>query len=133
MKRVIVVEHDDATIELLAELLASEGLTPLCYPEWPVNLTDLENTQADLLILDLEPGDPYNALERLGELRRHPVTRSLPVIVNSTDERMLAQLEAKLRDFGCAALSKPFDLNDFIALVGASLNGKRGQAGPMVG
>jgi hypothetical protein len=32
--RVIVVDHDESTTELIADLLQSEGLAPLCCPAW---------------------------------------------------------------------------------------------------
>lgn len=125
MKRVIVVDHDQATAELIAEFLRSEGFVPLCYPEWPISLACIDNARADLLILDLGLGHPTGALDLLGQLRRQQGTQALPVIVNTTDERMLEQLAGALHQLGCASLVKPFDLDEFLALIGACLGTKR--------
>jgi DNA-binding response OmpR family regulator len=126
-KRVIVVDHDQATSELIAELLRSEGLAPLSYPTWLLSVACIERAQADLLILDLGMSDPSLSLELLGDLRRNVPTRVLPVIVNSTDDRMLARIAEPLRDLGCITLAKPFDLDEFSALIGACLRTWPGQ------
>lgn len=122
MKRVVVVDQDQATAELIAEFLKSEGFAPLGYPEWPASLASIDDAQADLLILELGPGDPNSTLHLLGALRRRPGTQALPVIVNSTDDRLLEDLAGELHDLGCAALAKPFDLNQFLALIGMCLD-----------
>src|SRR3954471_15118419 len=83
--RVIVVDHDSATTELIAEILASIGCVPLCYATGLLSVASIDQARAHLLILELVPGDSGAALDLLGELRKNPQTRALPVIVNSTD------------------------------------------------
>jgi DNA-binding response OmpR family regulator len=126
-KRVIVVDADTETTRLMAELLRSEGYAPLCYPTWLLSVECIEHAQANLLILELGLGDYSVALELLGELRRNCHTRALPVIVDSTDDRLLQRLAAPLRELGCAMLSKPFDLDDFFSVINACLDTGRSQ------
>lgn len=121
-KRVIVVDYDDATTELIAELLRSEGIVPLCCSAWPVSVGFIEQMQAHLLILELGPGDPSAALDLLGELRQNPHTRALPVIANSTDERLLERLAEQLHTLGCLILAKPFELDDFFSSISLYLD-----------
>jgi len=130
-KRAIVVDHDQATSELIAELLRGEGIAPLCYPSWLLSVACIKQAQANLLILDLGLGDSSILLDLLGELRGNIHTRRLPVIVNSTDERMLGWLAEPLHDLGCLTLAKPFDLDEFSALVGACLRAWPGQIGDL--
>lgn len=111
--RVIVVDHDSATTELIAEILASIGCVPLCYATGLLSVASIDQARAHLLILELVPGDSGAALDLLGELRKNPQTRALPVIVNSTDNHLLDGLAVSLRDLGCMMLAKPFDLEDF--------------------
>jgi DNA-binding response OmpR family regulator len=120
-QRVIVIDYDAATTELIAELLESEGHRPICYPALPISAACIEQTQARLLILELGLGDPGAALALLGALRRNAGTRALPVIVNSTDDRLLERLAAPLRDLDCAILAKPFELDDFFSLISVCL------------
>jgi DNA-binding response OmpR family regulator len=124
---VIEVDHDHATSELIAELLKSEGFVPLCYPAWILSVACIEQAQASLLILGLGPGDPSAALDLISELRRNAHTCVLPVIVNSTDDRLLERQAESLRDLGCIMLAKPFDLDEFSALIGACLRAWPGQ------
>jgi len=121
-KRVIVVDNDTETSKLMAELLRSEGYAPLCYPSWLLSVASIEHAQANLLILELGLGDPHGALDLLGELRRNCRTRALPVIVDSTDNRLLERLAEPLSALGCLRLAKPFELDDFFASVGVCLD-----------
>jgi len=121
-KRVIVVDHDAETIKLIAELLKEAGCAPLCYPTWLLSAGCIAQAQANLLILELEPGDPSALLDLLGELRRNGHTRALPVIVDSTDDRLLERLADPLRELGCMVLAKPFMLDDFFASIQVCLN-----------
>jgi DNA-binding NtrC family response regulator len=116
-KRVIIVDSDSATTELIAEIITSIGCESLCYARWLLSAESIERAQAQLLILELIPGDSSAVLDLLGELRRNPHTRALPVIVNSTDSQLLDQLAESLRDLSCAMLAKPFELDDFFSSI----------------
>ena len=70
--RVIVVDHDESTTELIADLLKSEGLAPLCCSASLLSVACIEQMQANLMILDLGLGDPSTALDLIDELRRNP-------------------------------------------------------------
>jgi DNA-binding NtrC family response regulator len=124
-RRVIVIDYDAATTELIAELLKSEGLMPICYPALPSSAVCIEQAQARLLILELGLGNPCAALALLGALRQNAGTHALPVIVNSTDDRLLERLAAPLRDLDCAILAKPFELDNFFSLVSGCLEPDR--------
>ena len=126
--RVIVADHDKATTELIAELLKSEGFAPLCCAAWLLSVAFIEQTQAHLIILDLSLRDPRAALDLIGELRRNPPTSALPVIVSSTDDRLLERLAEPLRDLDCIVLAKPFELDDFFAAIRVCLYAGRSQA-----
>jgi len=121
-KRVMVVDSDVETTALIAELLKSEGFAPLCFPNWLLSVASIEQAQANLLILELGLGDPGPALELLGELRRNCRTRGLPVIVDSTDNRLLDRLAKPLYELGCVVLAKPFDLDDFFSSISLCLD-----------
>jgi len=82
----------------------------------------IEQAQAHLLILECGLGDPGPTLALLGELRRNAPTRALPVIVDSTDNRLLARLAEPLRELGCVGLAKPFELDDFFSSIRSSLD-----------
>jgi DNA-binding response OmpR family regulator len=121
-KRVIIVDHDEATTQLIAELLAGEGYDPLSCSAWLLSVAFIEQVQANLMILDLSLTNPSAVLDLISELRRNASTRTLPVIVNSTDQRQLEQLAVPLYDLGCVVLAKPFELDDFFSTIYVCLN-----------
>ena len=132
--RAIIVDHDAATTDLIAELLASVGFVPLCCSTWAISVACIEQAQAQLLVLDLDMGDPNSMLALLGELRQNMPTRALQVIVVSTDDRLLEQIAEPLRELSCVALAKPFELDDFFSSVSlcrdtgaATCNGSRAE------
>jgi CheY-like chemotaxis protein len=125
IQRVIVVDQDVETVRLIAELLKDEGYAPLCYPSWLLSVACIAQAQASLLILELGPGDPSPELDLLTELRQHSYIHSLPVIVISTDQRLLARMAQPLHDLDCIALAKPFELDDFFSSVRESLHASR--------
>jgi DNA-binding response OmpR family regulator len=120
-KRVLIVDHYDATVDLLAEILQSEGYTPICCGQGGLNTNWIADARADLMILELGLGNPSDMLQLLRELRQHPSTAALPVIVNSTDDQLLARLAEELRGLGCVGVSKPFDVDGLLMLVGTRL------------
>jgi DNA-binding response OmpR family regulator len=122
IQRVIVVDQDAETVRLIAELLKDEGYVPLCYPSWLLSMECIAQAQADLLILEFGPGDPSAALDLLAELRQDSYIHSLPVIVISTDERLLARHAQPLHDLGCITLAKPFELDDFFSSIRKSVH-----------
>ena len=120
-KRVMIVEHYNATEDLFVDILKSEGYAPICCPGEDLNATCILDAQADLLILELGLGSPSDILLLLRNLRHHPSTSGLPVIVNSTDNQLLERLAEQLRELDCFAVSMPFDLEELLALVGTCL------------
>jgi DNA-binding response OmpR family regulator len=121
-KRVLIIDHYDPTLDLLVEVLKCEGYTPLRYSGECLDASCIGDARADLLILDLGVGEPSGVLPLLRALRQQPNTWALPVIVNSTDDRLLESLAEDLLELRCTALSKPFDLEMLVAVVSASLN-----------
>jgi DNA-binding response OmpR family regulator len=120
-KRVMIIDHYDATVELLVEILRGEGYTPICGNYEHLNTSCIADARADLLILELGVGNPLDLLQLLHDLRLHPSTVALPVIVNSTDDQLLARLDEELRELGCVAVAKPFDVDEFLTLVDTRL------------
>jgi CheY-like chemotaxis protein len=81
-KRILVIDDDPRITDLLAEFCTNLG-----YEVIPVNdglsaVAAVEAWKPDLITLDLEmPGK--DGLEVLRELRAHPETRNIPVLVIS--------------------------------------------------
>lgn len=105
-------------MELFRLLLESEGYTTICYPGRVANVSIISQSQLALILLELAPPESREMLIMLEQLRLDPVTMNTPLIVTSTQARMLERFSRSLARLDCIPLVKPFDVNDFFAIVG---------------
>jgi PAS domain S-box-containing protein len=78
--RVLIVDDDPKTLELLSDTLESEGHAPLTAGHAVEAMSILARSHVDAVVLDLLlPG--RNGFEVLGEIRADPRLRRLPVLV----------------------------------------------------
>ena len=116
-KHIVMVDSDRIFTEIIAELLTDEryGVTASDYiPEIFVQIAHLS---PDLIIIDLiltqQAG--WELLERL-ELET--LTRNIPVIVTSTNQRLLDRALLNKERYGFDNyLVKPFDLDVLLAAI----------------
>lgn len=107
--RILVVDDEDANIELLETLLAREGFGQVVSTTDPLRVAGLVDAfEPDLVLLDLKmPGlDGYAVLEQLARTRAHDDW--LPVIVLTADPTRSARHRA-LALGAKDHLTKPFD------------------------
>jgi len=82
MAVVMIVEDTDSTRKLMARLMVLAGHRPVCAESGPAALRKLEESQPDLMLLDLSmPG--MDGLTMLELMRANPQWQSLPVIMVS--------------------------------------------------
>lgn len=117
--RILLVDDDPAIARFLTTDLQLEGYVVDVLRDGAQALDRAVATRPDLVLLDAElPGIDGVALLR--QLRAHPPTASLPVILltSSADERgRVLGLSAGADDY----LVKPFDLLELVARVGGTL------------
>ena len=114
-RRIAVIDDDEAIRDLLAEVLADEGYEPLVFADGEAALPALGRHPPDALILVRRLPPPLDGWALLGCLRADPALRALPVLVCTGDERAIQEQTAVLDRLGCAALAKPFALDDLLA------------------
>src|SRR5215208_3708348 len=118
---VFVANDDPAFVELVAELLMDAG-----YPKavWHVGqgaFHRIRDEQPDLVLLDINLEHVGRGWNTLDALRLHPKTRHIPVILCSTDMRLLEEKADLLRNLHCQTLEKPFDLETLLDQVAAAI------------
>jgi two-component system OmpR family response regulator len=119
--QVLVVEDDDVMRVALAEALAGAGFRVRTAADSALGLAELERRRPDLIVLDVvTPGwDPatFRKVQRL-----LPGGIGVPALLISATSA--ERLERLAREVGADAwLSKPFDIDDFVAAV-ARLTGR---------
>jgi len=112
---ILCVDDERLNIQLYRAILEGVGYTVLSADNGPKALELLENTEVDLIILDLMmPG--MNGIEVLEQLRKRQRTATTPIVIATamTDRAMkLKALESGANDF----LSKPLDRPELLLRV----------------
>ncbi len=119
---ILVADSDLTVAACMAEALATQGYTVHCHSGARLTADAVAQLGPDLVIIDQWRfhADIAPLLERL---RRCERTRSVAVIVSSTDWQVLAALALPLDVHGCATLLKPFDLDQLFVRVADALAG----------
>lgn len=110
-RRVLVVDDDSMSLELVTELLRQEGYQVLAATTAEVGLRLTAAQRPDLILMDLQlPGmTGYEAIRRL---KADPVTAAIPVLA-LTASAMRGE-ERKARETGTDGyLTKPLDARVF--------------------
>ena len=117
-KRIIlIVEDDEATLELLAQTLSKEGYRTLMAQDGTQAIQIASTNRLDLVVLDLNLPD-ITGIEVMGELKA--IDERLQIIVltgHGSRERARSAMEKGAFDF----LTKPFDLKHVCAVVSEAL------------
>ncbi|MBU1940984.1 MAG: response regulator, partial [Candidatus Thermoplasmatota archaeon] len=112
MAKVMIVDDEDDTLEMVALFLQKEGFEIATAGNGTEFLDKVDDFQPDLVTLDIMmPG--LNARQILRELREkmmHPKIILLTVVRLSAEELTLLHRFGNIVDY----LTKPFDLDDLI-------------------
>ena len=131
--RVLVVEDNDANMELATDLLEVAGFEVLQAPTAEIAIDLARSQMPDVIVMDIGlPG--MNGLEATRILKNDPVARAIPIIA-STSHAMKGDREKALAA-GCDGyLTKPLDTRTFASTIkqfsssGKSDEGDHGAAG----
>jgi DNA-binding response OmpR family regulator len=124
-RTILVADSDAVVAACIAEVLSAEGYTVYCH-SGGLTAEAVEQARPDLVIVEQWHGQP-DVAPLLDQLRRRSATRSMAVIVSSTDPWILLDLEESLHKYGCATLLKPFALDQLFDLVAGRLSRRTGQ------
>ncbi len=114
---VMVLDSSRLILEVMRELLAFDCYAVTATTFAPGSFAEIEALQPSLLIIDLAIHERmgWELLERLAD---DALTRAIPVIVTSTDPRLLERAEESRTRFGGDGwIAKPFDIDVLLGLV----------------
>lgn len=125
---VLIVEDDQATVEMLSATMRRIGFTPLTAADGYEALTITRRYRPDLILLDLHmPG--MNGYETLTHLKRDAVTQTIPIVVISGHATDVDQERKRLIALGAASfLLKPFSIGELLNEIEAALKPISGPA-----
>ncbi|MBI3781675.1 MAG: response regulator [candidate division NC10 bacterium] len=118
-KRVLIVEDNPISLELLTELVQAEGHRVITALSGTEALSLARAELPDLILMDIQlPG--IDGLTVTRALKAEPTTKEIPVVGISA--HALREDVDRALQAGCAAyLSKPLDTRDFIDLMAGLL------------
>ena len=127
MNQLVLVVEDDATMQRMAlKVLRSRGFTCELARNGREAVEMARRLQPGLILMDLSLPE-MNGWEATKALKADPVTAGSPVVA-ITAHAMVGDRETALAA-GCAeCLTKPYELEDLIALVGRYVNPAESQA-----
>ncbi|WP_299406429.1 response regulator [Acaryochloris sp. IP29b_bin.148] len=112
---ILVVDDSAENLRILSSMLTEEGFAVRCARSGLMALTTLQNTRADLILLDIKMPQ-MSGYEVCEHLKADPVTREIPVIfISALDEAM-----DKVKAFdlgGVDYITKPFELPEVLARI----------------
>ena len=113
-QRVLVVEDDASTRELLSVALHKRGFEVLLAEDGASGLAVAKGERPDLILLDLRlPG--MDGLAVLQALKQEPGTAAIPVITMTGSEGLNDGTRARVLSLGASDfVTKPFDLDMLI-------------------
>jgi CheY-like chemotaxis protein len=120
-KHIFCVNGAAEFLALLAELFSEERYNVTTTNYVPETFDMITTLQPDLLIVDLVIG-VHAGWALLERLTSEAATRGIPVIVTSTDQRILDEMHAHPERYGVHQhLVKPFDIDTILGFVSATI------------
>jgi DNA-binding response OmpR family regulator len=110
-KLIVVIDYVDSVLDVITIILEDAGYNVISLTQPPS--TPVSDSQPDLIILDIGHNNSHNK-SFYESLKIYPATASIPVMLTSTCiglDWVAAQWKAD------SFMSKPFDIDDFIAKI----------------
>ena len=119
----ILVIDDEPTIRaLLVEVLTEEGYRVSSHSTYFDDLDLLVDLGPDLVILDIVLGGKQAGIDFLEALKADPRTARIPIAVCTGANHLNDRINARLTEWDCLLICKPFDLDDLLAEINRCLH-----------
>jgi CheY-like chemotaxis protein len=127
---ILVINDDQAILDLYRLLLESEGYKVLLSKIALEDVRQIEGLAPDCIILDLKLGFGRNGLTLLQQLKMYRPTAEIPVILCTAAIRLVREQEDILKQRGIPIVYKPFDIDDLLETIANALTRKEASAIP---
>ena len=127
--KLMVVDDDPVTCELLCEVFIAEGFNPRFVQSCDDALTSLNKENADVVISDIRMGSIDDGLALLDEV--HQQYPQLPVVLMTAFGSVDTAVRA-VKQGAFDYVSKPFDIDALVATVRRALAGKSPTTPPTI-
>jgi len=118
---VLIYDDDLKMVDVYASLLAKAGYRLTIRRGVPLDATAMSVLVPDLIVLGLLDEYADAGTGFIAQLRAHPDTHLLPIVVCSGDTERLHRLETRLLAWDCTVVIRPFKGEVFLAAVRSGL------------
>lgn len=124
-ERILVVNDTQEILDLFCELLKQEGYEAVLSGFPMREISDVEEINPDLIILDLVFGSEKTGFQMLQMLKMKRTTASIPVIICTAALDTVREQEGYLMSQGVHIVYKPFDIDHLMEIVKQALEARR--------
>jgi DNA-binding response OmpR family regulator len=119
--RILVVNDTQEILELFRLLLEDEGYEVM-LSSFPIQkVSEVEQMNPDLIILDFVFGDQKSGWQMLQMLKMWHSTATIPVIVCTAATQLVREQEGYLVAKGVHVIYKPFDIDELATMIKQAL------------
>lgn len=115
--RIMVINHSDDILALFDKILTTDECEVFSRVFLNLNLHDVQKIQPDLIILDYYVGREGVGWEFLQLLRMDDTTARIPVLICTTEVKLVEDIADYLATKKITILRKPFERDDLLDAV----------------
>lgn len=116
-KKILVINDTQEILQLFAEILTGEGYEVELHSYSTRDMDTVRQAAPDLIISDHPPTDEKQAWQFLQKLKMTPETAKIPVVLCTTNSKIVIEGEGHLAAKGVVIVLKPFDIEDLLDAV----------------
>jgi two-component system OmpR family response regulator len=115
-QRILIVEHDETTVDTYAQILRLEGYRVLMALSGEAGLHEAASGRPDAIIVDFHMPD-IDGLEFVRRLRRQADNRQTPVALVTGDYFLNDTIRGEFEELSALVRFKPLWLEDLASLI----------------
>jgi len=130
-KHILIMNDTQEILDLFRKLLEEEGYRVTLHSYGTLDLAFIQQLQPNLIIADFPPlAREEQGWQFVQKLRMWPPTAEVPLLICTTNMRVVRHTEGWLTTKGIAVIPKPFTLDELIQAVTLQLHAKPKQSSP---
>lgn len=111
---ILVIDDEPVLRDLICDLLAEEGYQVSGSSTIFDDIDLVRRLDPHLILLDIVLGGRVTGMAFLEELKADPRTKNIPIAVCTAATHLTAEIEARLTEWDCLIINKPFDLDELL-------------------
>jgi DNA-binding response OmpR family regulator len=112
---ILVIDDEPALRDLICELLAEEGYRVSGSGTLFDDVDLVHRLDPHLILLDIVFGGRVTGMIFLELLKADPRTKDIPIAVCTAAKHLTDEIQARLSEWDCLIINKPFDLDEMLA------------------